>query len=114
MTGEQTEKPTQIELATPVQFLKGCGPERAAQLARLDVRIARDLLFLFPRDYQDLTDLRPISELEEDRLVSVFGTVAEIDVRSAGVGGSLLGVLIQQGASYLRAIWFNQPFMQKK
>ncbi len=47
------------DLATPVQFLKGCGSARAELLAKLDVRTVRDLLFFFPRDYQDLTDLRP-------------------------------------------------------
>jgi ATP-dependent DNA helicase RecG len=113
-TGEQTERSARIELSTPVQFLRGCGPERAAQLARLEVRTIGDLLFLFPRDYQDLTDLRPIDRLEEGCVLSVLGTVTEIDARDTGMGRSMVGVLVQQESRFLRALWFNQPFMRTK
>ena len=54
-------------LTTPVQFLKGVGPERAELLRRLGLRHARDVLFCFPRDYEDMSELRSIGTLEEDR-----------------------------------------------
>jgi ATP-dependent DNA helicase RecG len=90
------------------------GPQRAELLARLDLRTAGDLLFFFPRDYQDLSDRREIAELEEDILQTVRGEVVEIDARSSGFGKSVVGVLVRQGNDYLRAIWFNQPFMREK
>src|SRR6476660_378512 len=101
-------------LATPVQFIKGVGPDRAKLLERLELRTAADVLFNFPRDYQDLTDLRSIDQLEENKLQSVRGTVEEIDVRSTGVGRSIVGMLLRQDKQYLRAIWFNMPFMADK
>jgi len=101
-------------LATPVQFLKGVGPDRAKLLERLDLRTAADVLFNFPRDYQDLTDLRSIDRLEEDKLQSVRGSVEEIDMRSIGMGRSIVGMLLQQDKRYLRALWFNMPFMADK
>lgn len=101
-------------LATPVQFIKGVGPDRAKLLERLGLRTAADVLFNFPRNYQDLTDLRSIDHLEEDKLQSVRGTVEEIDVRSTGVGRSIVGMLLRQDKRYLRAIWFNMPFMADK
>ena len=103
-----------IDLNTPVQFLKGCGEDRAELLTRLGVQTVRDLLFFFPRDYQDLTDLRGIAELEEGVLASVLGTVEEVDLASRGPGRSILGVLIRQGDQFLRAVWFNQPFLREK
>ncbi len=103
-----------IELATPVRFLKGCGAPRAELLARLGVATARDLLFYFPRDYQDLTDLRAIDQLEEGPLVSVLGTVEEVDLQDRGGGRSVLGILVRQGHQHCRAIWFNQPFLRDK
>src|SRR5262249_26845449 len=101
-----------LDLATPVQFVKGCGQARAELLARLGVATVRDLLFLFPRDYQDLTDVRSIDQLEEGPLVSVLGTVEEVDLATRGTGKSILGVLVRQGSHYLRAVWFNQPFLR--
>ena len=78
-------KPQQ-DLTTPVQFLKGVGPQRAMLLERLGLRFARDLLFNFPRSYQDLSDLRTIANLEEDRLVSVRGKVVEVDHHTSASG----------------------------
>lgn len=101
-------------LATPLQFLKGIGPQRAELLAKLGLRTARDLLFFFPRDYQDMSELRPIERLTEGQLCAVCGVVEEVDLRNTGVGRSILGVLVRQGTQYLRAIWFNQPYLREK
>jgi ATP-dependent DNA helicase RecG len=108
-----TKNPAE-QLATPVQYLKGAGPDRAPLLHRLNLRTAADILFNFPRDYQDLTDLRPIQLLEEDKLQSIRAVVEEIDVRNTGLGRSKLGVLVRQDSHYLRAVWFNMPFMADK
>ena len=110
-----SHQPTPAELlATPVEFVRGVGPQRAALLAKLDVRTARDLVFLFPRDYQDLTDKRAIAKLDEDHVQTVRGEVVEVDARSSGFGKSVVGVLIREGSEFLRALWFNQPFMRER
>ena len=38
----------QIELDTPVQYVKGVGPTRAEQLAQLGINTVEDLLLYFP------------------------------------------------------------------
>jgi ATP-dependent DNA helicase RecG len=101
-------------LLTPVQFLKGVGPAKAELLAKLELYYARDLVFNFPRAYQDMSELRSIDQLEEGKLASVAGVIEEVDLRNTGTGKSLLGVLVKQGASYLRALWFNQPYLRAK
>lgn len=101
-------------LGTPVQFIKGVGPQRAELLVRLDLRDACDVLFNFPRDYQDMSELRPIERLAEGQLSSVCGVVDEVELRNTGTGRSMLGVLLRQGSQYLRAVWFNQPYMRDK
>jgi len=101
-------------LATPVQFLKGVGPRRAELLLRLGLHAARDVLFFFPRDYEDLTDRREIPDLEEGTLQTVRGVVEEVELRNTGPGRCVLGVLVRWGNDYLRAVWFNQPFMEQR
>jgi len=101
-------------LTTPVQFLKGVGPKRADLLSRLHLKTARDVLFFFPRDYQDMSELRAIDRLEENQPLSVCGVVEEIDLRNTGPGKSVLGVLIRQGTHFLRAVWFNQTYIRDK
>ena len=107
------EKSPAEHLATPVQYLKGVGPDRAELLARLDLHYARDLLFFFPRSYQDMSELRDIDQLEEGKLASVCGVVEEVDLRNTGIGKSLLGVLIRQETRYLRLLYFNQPWRRQ-
>ncbi len=105
--------PTQL-LATPVQFLKGVGPARAELLERMGLHTARDVLFLFPRDYQDFSDEREVDQLEEGKLQTVRGEVEDIDFRPIRSGGSILGVSVRSGTGHLRALWFHQPFMRDK
>ncbi len=105
--------PAQL-LATPVQFLKGVGPARAELLERLGLHAVRDVLFFFPRNYQDLSDERDVDQLEEGKLQSVRGVVEDIDLRNTGVGGCILGISIRCKTGHLRAIWFNQPFMRER
>ncbi len=101
-------------LSTPIQYVKGVGPQRAELLARLKLRTAGDLLFFFPRDYRDASQLVRISQLREHETASVFGVVQEVDLRNTGPGRCWLGALIRQDNEYLRAIWFNQPWMQQR
>lgn len=101
-------------LGTPLHRLPGVGPVRGNMLQRLGLNFARDILFFFPRDYRDMSVLQPIEALQDNRPASVCGTVAEVDLRNTGVGRTLLGVLIRQGDHYLRAVWFNQPYMRDR
>jgi RecG-like helicase len=90
-------------LSTPAEFVRGVGPQRAELLARLGIRTAGDLIFFFPRDYEDLTDRRDIGDLEEEHVQTVRGEVVEIDGRSSGFGKSVVGVLVKQGSDFLPA-----------
>jgi ATP-dependent DNA helicase RecG len=101
-------------LATPVQYVRGIGPRRADLFEKLGLRFARDLVFFFPRDYEDLTDRRELQDLEEGKLQTVLGVIDDVELRSAGTGRCILGVLIRCNTGYLRAIWFNQPFMRDR
>jgi len=101
-------------LATPVQYLKAVGPDRASLLERLKIRTAAHVLFNFPRGYQDLSTVLPIADLEEGIPVSVSGVIQEVEQRKTASGKTMLGCLIRDDSDFLRATWFNQPFMRKK
>ncbi len=104
-----------LRLNTPVQYLPGVGPRRAEPFARLGLRTAADLLFNFPRDYQDFSEVRGIGELEDGAALSVLGKVEELDQRVSEAGRTITGLLIRDAAGgYLRAVWFNMAFMRDK
>lgn len=102
------------QLATPVQFLKHVGPSRADLLHKLGLRTAGQVLFRFPRRYQNMGEILSIAELAEGQPCSVVAEVTEVDLRNTGPGRSILGVLITDGPGFLRAVWFNQPYMRQR
>jgi ATP-dependent DNA helicase RecG len=110
---QRERTPTEI-LATPAVYVRNVGPKRAELLAKLGIYTVRDLLFYFPRDYQDLSDLRQIGQLNDEKVQTVRGRVEEIDGYTTREGRHMLGVLISNRGEYLRAMWFGQEFMREK
>ena len=104
----------ELALTTPVQFIPGVGPRRAKAFERLGLRVARDFLFFFPRDYQDLTQIVKISDLQDGEVAPVLGEISSVLVRSIGPRRSLLEVVLDAEGGSLAAIWFNQPFLEKR
>ena len=52
-----------IALDTPLQFLKGVGPRRAADLQRVGLHTVEDLLYRFPIRYEDRGNFQTIASL---------------------------------------------------
>ena len=103
-----------IELSTEVNALKHVGPRRAPLLERMGLTTAADLLFCFPRDYQDLGEQCQVDQLEEDATARIVGIVAQIDTRRIGRRKQMLVVQVEDPGGRLHCIWFNQPFMRDK
>jgi ATP-dependent DNA helicase RecG len=101
-------------LQTPVQFVPGVGPQRAALLAKLGIRTALDLLLHLPHSVNDFTDIRPAPRLEKDVEQSVHGRVVDRDIRNLSKGRTLVGILLDCEGHFVRGTWFNQPWMLKK
>ncbi len=100
-----------MDLASPVQFVKGVGPQRAEALARGGVTTLEDLLFHLPMRYEDRTALARIADLRPGMKVSVAGTIAVAGLRRAR-RLTLYEVRLEDGTGRLKALWFNQPFLK--
>ena len=104
--------PDRSPLLQDVQFLKGVGPSRAQLLAKLGIRNLEDLLFYFPRGYDDLSDIRSISELTAGTLQTVQGEVVEMQGKELPGGKSLVSIILaDQNNRILEGVWFNQPYI---
>lgn len=83
-------------------------------LGRKGLRTIADLLFFFPRDYEDFRDRRSIGDLEPELAQTVVGEVVDVESRGGRFGKSRVGVVIEDETDALRAMWFNQAFMRDK
>src|SRR3954462_15170383 len=99
----------------PLDQLHGVSAARRDLLARLDLATVGDLLFHFPRSYEDLTDLRPIAQLAEGVLQTVQGEVVEIESRTLPNGGVVVSVVVSDDNEHvLEGAWFNQPLAARR
>ena len=114
-TDQQVESPDwEDALQTPVQFVRSVGPERAALLENLDIRVAIDLLYNAPRDVLDLSNVKTPAELEAGMQQSVCGKVVDTESRRISNGKTMSAVLIRCGRAFVRGVWFNQPWILKR
>lgn len=109
------ESQSAIESKTPLHSVPGIGPQRAALFERLGLRRAIDLLFFFPRTYQDIAPTCSALDLKDGLRATVHGIVTDTDSRFGFDGRSTIGVLIAiEGGGYVRCVWFNQPFRREQ
>lgn len=101
-------------LESPIQFLKGVGPERSILLYKLGLHTVEDVLFFLPRDILDMSEVIPAHKLEKDVVQSVTGKVCDIDGKEISGGRNMTAVLLDCEGHYVRGTWFNQPWMLKK
>ena len=107
---ERTDSPESDPLRVGVHTLDGVGELCLEQLHRLGILTVGDLLFHFPRAYEDLTDYRAITALTEGTLQTVRGEVVEMEGRRLPDGRSVVSVVISDdGKHCVEGLWFNRP-----
>ncbi len=100
-------------LQTPLRYLKGVGPRRAAALARVGLLTVEDLLCRFPIRYEDRGHFRPIAQLRPGEPASVEGEVISAGVRTTRRPGfTVFEAAIRDASGTVRAVWLNQPFLR--
>lgn len=102
------------QLNMPVERLPGVDSAQAALLARLGILRAVDLLFLFPRSYQQPAPEVHSSQFADGLRVSFVGTIVDIAERVSQSGKHMLGLQVNpDGGGCVRLLWFNQPFRRR-
>ena len=100
-------------LQSPLQYLKGVGPRRAADLQRVGLHTIEDLLYRFPIRYEDRGTFQTIASLKPGVAASVIGEVVSAGIRpTRRPRFKIFEMLVRDKSGSLRAIWFNQPFLK--
>ena len=101
-------------LAQPVTSVKKVGPKIAEKLQKLGVETVLDLLYLFPRRYDDYTLMKPINKLQYGEQVTIIGTVWQTKARRSRNNKVIVQSVISDGTGSVQATWFNQPWLVNK
>ena len=100
------------DLTLSIRFLRGVGEKRAQAFARLGIFTVEDLLFFFPRRYEDRRTLTPLGDLRPDTFSAVVAEVASLSARPAGYRSGPFSISLTDGIQTVRAVWFNNPRLE--
>lgn len=105
-------QPTGLNASLTV--LPGVGPRTAQSLALLGLKTLEDLLYYFPRRYDDYSQLKPINRVEYGDELTLIATVDSIFERQARGGQiKITEAVISDGTGSLRLTWFNQEWVMR-
>lgn len=103
-----------IGLDSPVTVLSGIGPAQSKRLARLGLHTIREMLYFFPRRFDDFSTLKTINQLEYGEEVTVMGQVRKVSTRRTRSGKTITKAIVEDGSGAVEVTWFNQPHLGKQ
>jgi ATP-dependent DNA helicase RecG len=101
-------------LSTPVTTLHRVGAKMAEKLNKLGISSIEDMLFTFPRRYDDYTRMRPLNRLRPGEAVTVVASVRSAIRRQGRGGRPYLLVTLDDGTGVLQVAFFGQLWLQRQ
>ena len=102
-----------MTLSTPVKYVKGVGPTRAAVLETKGILTVEDLLAYAPFRYEDRSNLKPIAQLAPGEMATVIATVHSAEL--AGFKRRQLALFeatfTDSSRAMLAAKWFHAAYL---
>ncbi|MFA6358516.1 MAG: ATP-dependent DNA helicase RecG [Candidatus Omnitrophota bacterium] len=100
---------------TPIQYLKGIGPKRAESFQMREIKTIEDLLYYFPRRYEDRTNFAKISELKIGQVYTIQAQVLAGQQRHSWHrrSFSITEASVEDNTGRISCIWFNQPYLKE-
>ncbi|HSL30417.1 MAG TPA: ATP-dependent DNA helicase RecG [Anaerolineales bacterium] len=106
---------TPAALEAKLTVLQGVGPRHAETLSKLGLQTLGDMLYYYPRRYEDYSQLKPIKDLFYGEQVTVIGTIQTVHSRPIRGGkATIIEVIISDGTAGLRLSFFNQPWLANR
>ncbi len=99
-------------LNDPITKIKGIGEKRAKLFGVMDIFTIEDLLCHFPRDYDDRSDVRKITDLIENEENTFFAFVSSTPETVYFKNLSITKAKLSDETGSVTAVWYNQPFMK--
>lgn len=102
-----------VDLNKEVQFIKGVGPNRVTLLNKLGIKTLEDLITFFPREHEDRSKPKAISDLQdgEEALISAYpiGRMNELHIRK---NMTICKLFVRDETGGLELDWYNQTYLK--
>ncbi len=96
-----------------IQYLKGMGEKRSALFQKKGIQTVQDMLYFFPRDYEDRRTVKPISKCAEGETVCVCATAYQ-DPQDRYVRRNMLitSMLAFDETGMINIVWYNNKYVK--
>ncbi|HEY9077399.1 MAG TPA: ATP-dependent DNA helicase RecG [Anaerolineaceae bacterium] len=107
--------PATLGINAPLTVIQGIGPSQASNLLHLGLRTLGDLLYYFPRRYDDYSRLKPINQIFYGEELTLIGTVLNVTVRPIRGGtNQIVEMVVGDTTGSIRLTWFNQGWISSR
>jgi ATP-dependent DNA helicase RecG len=97
-----------------VQFAKGVGPHRAKLLNRLEIHTIYDLITYYPRDYDDRSKLKKISEIKPGERVTIKVKIIDYEeTKTLYKKIPIIKAKISDNTGWAYAVWYGQKYIKQ-
>lgn len=98
-----------MHLGSLLTNVKGVGAQTADKLLALGVETVEDLIYLFPRRYDDFSRVIPISDIQPGN-VTLKARVEAVVGRYVKRRLHITEAILDDGTAKTKAVWFNQSY----
>lgn len=101
-----------LDLYKDVQYVKGIGPKKADKLSKLGIFTLKDLLYYFPRQFEDRNNLKKIAQLEDEEKVTIKAVISSINTFSPREGMTLTKIDVKDETGSAKLVFFNKSYIK--
>ena len=101
-----------LDLYKDVQYVKGIGPKKADKLNKLGIFTLKDLLYYFPRQFEDRNNLKKIAQLEDGEKVTIKAVISSINTFSPKEGMTLTKIDVKDETGSAKLVFFNKSYIK--
>ncbi len=102
-----------MNLTDSIREIKGVGEKSEKLFAKLGIHKIEELLQNYPREYEIVEPIRPISQVQEGHIVVIYGSLCNQPKLKRVRNLKILSTVIKDNSGQLQVTWFNMPFLQK-
>ena len=98
-----------MDLSTPIEYLKGIGPERSKLIKNvLGISTVEDFLYFFPLRYLDKSKIYQAADLKEENVeIQLKGRIYDLKEITYGRGQKRLSAKFRDETGALDLVWFQ-------
>lgn len=95
-----------------IQYVKGIGPKKAEKLNKLGIYTIKDLLYYFPRQFEDRSIIKKIAQLEDEEKVTVKALITNIESYTPKKGMTITRIDVKDDTGFAKLTFFNREYIK--